>query len=254
LLIAPDNNGNTPLHLACSLCRHRVVEAIAPLYESNIDIKNNQGKTPLKLLAESNSLRLMQVLLDNGAKRSQFADDQHRHTLLHHAAMDHNLPLARVLLRVTTLQNQLPPPSVKWIDGSNADEVSEALAIAATPLKQHSYDNLPIGSAVLDEKDKRSILELLNVADSDGNSALHMAVGMADNDLAMLLLSSNANPLMRNNVGETPYEIAKIQNMESFIARVDDGMTHIHTHTHSLSLSVSVCLCLCLLVCVHHNV
>ena len=49
----------------------------------------------------------------------------------------------------------------------------------------------------------------LNLADSDGNSALHLATSSENDTLVRMLLNKNANKNLVNNENMTPLQIAK---------------------------------------------
>ncbi len=52
----------------------------------------------------------------------------------------------------------------------------------------------------------------INAPGAEGNTALHQSVIMGRNDIAQLLLEHGAQTELKNNAGETPFEIAKKQN------------------------------------------
>ena len=58
----------------------------------------------------------------------------------------------------------------------------------------------------------------VNVADSDGNTALHKAAQRGDYDMVEYLITkSRANPRLKNNAGKTPKNLAQQENHDRIV-------------------------------------
>lgn len=66
LITKPDINGNTPLHLAIE--KNHPAMFIVLVQNSNVNIKNFWGATPLILAALHNRLEFATILIERGAK------------------------------------------------------------------------------------------------------------------------------------------------------------------------------------------
>ena len=101
-----DEDGWTPLHLACWTTVGNVVVELLIQHDADVNSlapgTEGGGLTPLALLIEnSGSPKLVQYLLDHGAKPEVPDDDGW--TCLHRAAGNRNLELCRILLGCSTV-------------------------------------------------------------------------------------------------------------------------------------------------------
>jgi ankyrin repeat protein len=71
--------------------------------------------------------------------------------------------------------------------------------------------------------DEEKVIELLlkskacpNVCDSFGRTPLHHAAGIGADTCVQLLLTHNANPLLHDKQGKTPYDVIACRKNESF--------------------------------------
>lgn len=85
VLKAADENGNTPLYLACESGNIDIVEF---LIESgaNITTVNSRGEIPLHVASQQKSVEIVQLLLDSGDHTMIEQMDDSGYTSLHHAA------------------------------------------------------------------------------------------------------------------------------------------------------------------------
>ena len=224
-LLEADHNGNTPLHLACATGRFRVVEAIAPLYGArHIDVRDGRNQTALQIAAELNNLRIAQLLLTHGADRT--VRDSRGRTVLHLAVEHRQTDLVRLLLGDRPVQKPSLSPNVKWIDGNTeSDNASDALVVPEQAIAAAASLHLEFEQASQEANDlaTRTAASLVNAVDADGNSALHVAVGLPDSDLALLLVDHGAKVELENADKRTPLQIAKSHNLTAFVARIEDG-------------------------------
>ena len=97
-----DEDGWTPLHLACSGLDENVGVELLVQHNANVNSLTKTKRTPLYLLTEgSGSPKLFQYLLDHGANPEIPDDDGW--TCLHRAAGNRNLELCRILLGCSTV-------------------------------------------------------------------------------------------------------------------------------------------------------
>lgn len=95
LITKPDINGNTPLHLAIE--KNHPAMFIVLVQNSNVNIKNFWGATPLILAALHNRLEFATILIERGAK-IDISDHHYRRTPLHHASVNGNLDIVQLLM------------------------------------------------------------------------------------------------------------------------------------------------------------
>ena len=97
-----DEDGWTPLHLACSGLDENVGVEFLVQHNADVNSLTKHRQTPLLILSQhTGSTKLFQYLLDHGAKPEIPGDDGW--TCLHHAAGNRNLELCRILLGFSTV-------------------------------------------------------------------------------------------------------------------------------------------------------
>ena len=212
-----DYLGNTALH-AC--VRWDARDAAKKLISngSTINAQNISGKTPLHEAAKAGRTVMVDLLLSNGADIN--ATDSTGKTVLIDAIQSGNTELVKILI------SRGASPHIQEMYGRNAyHEAAETGSIeliniirnaGGNPLSRDSYGKTPF-SLVLD-KDTSVIKAVLgsdiNLADSDGNTPIHIAImnRIASQKLSMLLsLKYPVN--RRNSSGQTPLSIAVETNL-----------------------------------------
>ena len=85
VLNASDQNGDTPLHLACE---GRSEEVVQLLIDSGANIKqtNNEGEVPAHVAVQYGSINIVKMLQKMSADTLQ-CQDKYKRTILHHAAI-----------------------------------------------------------------------------------------------------------------------------------------------------------------------
>ena len=204
--------GNTALH---HCVRYDAREAAKMLIESGLDInaQNISGKTTLHEAAKQGRIAMVNLLLDNGADIN--AVDITGKTVLIDSIQGNNPEL------VTLLLSRGASPHVQEMYGRNAYheaaargniEVINALrAVGGNPLSRDAYGNTPFSLALDLSNDvvHAVIGDDTNLADSDGNTPVHLAIKahVSAERLAMLLaLDYPVN--RRNSQGQTPLYLA----------------------------------------------
>jgi|GEM_PF-1623176 len=273
-LEATDTNGATPLHRAAQ--RGILMHASALIARgANLEAQDRQGRTPVMLAAKANFVEISNYLITAGA--DPLARDADGNTVLHHlcatlpgtVTLPTNLvshakfqaltqitnrfgspPFHLALLNATVLNppptgppttNQ-PPPQIALLDqlirtcpsldfiGTNGQTYAHLIAVSTTaPAFTHIESALnrviPLRRELLDraDRDGNSALHLaaahnhlplatlllarganLNLTNRDGNTALHLAVTRNQLNVTELLLTRGANPNLTNHAGQTP--------------------------------------------------
>ena len=98
VLKAVDENGSTPLHLACESGKEEIVEFLISS-GANITAVNSRGEIPLHVASQQTSVAIVQLLLDSGDHKMIEQMDNHGYTPLHHAAMNNQTNQINFLLQ-----------------------------------------------------------------------------------------------------------------------------------------------------------
>lgn len=108
----PNDQGDTPLHLAVKYFRNKILKILMPIYNaSNINMINNQGKTALDIAYANQNALAMILLLEYGGMTNQSQIDLntcHTFLLLHDCAQQGYLGATKSLLNMgvnVNLQN-----------------------------------------------------------------------------------------------------------------------------------------------------
>ncbi|MBQ0167816.1 MAG: ankyrin repeat domain-containing protein [Treponema sp.] len=204
--------GNTALHASV---RYDAREAAKTLIDYGVDInaQNISGKTTLHEAAKSGRTAMVNLLLDNGADIN--AVDITGKTVLIDSIQGNNAPL------VTLLLSRGASPHVQEMYGRNAYheaaargniEIIEALrAVGGNPLSRDSYGNTPFSLSLDFNNDvvHAVIGDDATLADSDGNTPIHLAVKAHVTAERLSVLLSLSYPInRRNSQGQTPLILA----------------------------------------------
>ncbi len=204
--------GNTPLH-AC--VRYDARDAAKMLIEAGADInaQNISGKTTLHEAAKSGRIAMVNLLLDNGADIN--AVDITGKTVLIDSIQGNNASLVELLL------SRGASPSVQEMYGRNAYheaaargniDIIEALRkVGGNPLSRDAYGNTPFSLSLdLGNDVVHAVIgDDANLADSDGNTPVHLAIKAHVNAERLALLLTLEYPVnRRNSQGQTPLTMA----------------------------------------------
>lgn len=91
-----DNNGNTPLNLVAKLSYYKIVAYFIE-HGADVNIANNDRITPLHFAVEYNNEKMVRLLLKSGANLN--ARDKIEETPLHWTGWTGNIESARLLLK-----------------------------------------------------------------------------------------------------------------------------------------------------------
>ena len=97
-----DSLGRTPLHEACSdlsWCRSFEIVKLLVQNGAKVNVRDNNGKTPVQLACCNRDIKVLQFLIQNGADTSIFNEkDKYGRTALHYAHRAGRLPLIKLLV------------------------------------------------------------------------------------------------------------------------------------------------------------
>ena len=206
-----DEDGWTPLHLACLGLDENVGVELLVQHNADVNSLTKKGQTPLLILARTGSPKLFQYLLDHGAKPE--IPDKNGWTCLHHAAIDRNLELCKILLGWSTVDidaqdsdgdtplhwmfifpNALPELVQMFLD--RGVKVNEQNKNSEGPLhKACTVGNVPAIRLLLDH---HADIDDDNVF---GRTALHAALETKNLELVNLLVERGADVYRKDKSG-----------------------------------------------------
>lgn len=217
-----DYLGNTALH-AC--VRYDAKNSALVLISGGIDVnaQNISGKSALHEAARSGKTSMVTLLLDNGANIN--STDATGKTVLIDSIQSGNLELVKMLL------TRGASPQIQEMYGRNAyHEAAESGNIelitlirsaGGNPLSRDTHGRTPL-SLVLNKSDETIKAVLgndINLADSDGNTPIHIAINCKASYEKIVLLQSLGYPVnRRNSLGVTPLTLA-VKNNQIDIAK-----------------------------------
>lgn len=180
--------GDTPLHMILSDGAPSVREYIS---SALVNVENNEGDTPLHVAVRgAYPVDSVSALIEGGA----FVDPRNRsgETPLHGAIVD-NVSATRVLL-------------------SNGSDYHIRNNEGITPLMVAINAGTAAIAALLE-------IDPLDRVDTEGNSALHIAVLNATSETVELLVDAGFDPERENLSGETPRSLATRDGREDILAQ-----------------------------------
>jgi ankyrin repeat protein len=215
-----NKDANTPLLLAISH-KHGEIAALLLSHGANVKHSNHAQQNAVSLAALNNNPAILQLLID---------EQQAKLPPLHLALDLKDQQLLKLLLtknsNIEVLDDKQSTPLYRAI--SNDDVVATELLLAhganpvatcfnkTTPLhRAASNGNLAIVKLLLSSKPDLN----LDVADLDGNTALHVAAKLAKDQIIQELLLAKANHKARNKQWQTPAKLAvKCGNVETALS------------------------------------
>ncbi|XP_057310424.1 26S proteasome non-ATPase regulatory subunit 10-like [Hydractinia symbiolongicarpus] len=172
-----------PLHWACSGGHDVIVEYLLTTCNVPVDNPDDSGWTPLIIASSAGRDNIVAELLRRHSNPNSRTSTGH--TALHYAASRNRYKIAEMLV------------------SSDADLNAQDYATSATPLhRAASKGNLKIVQLLLDNKCK------VDLTDSEGNTALHLACEEERTEVAELLNLHGASLTAQNQDKKTPLDFA----------------------------------------------
>lgn len=260
---AQDKDGNTALHLAAQNGLTATIKKLLKNTTCNSNKKNNAGQTPLMLAAQQKNQHVPKHLIDGGAQLNE--QDKNGKTALHYAVEKKNEALVKNLIQAGALvdikdnNNKTPleiAPNKSQIqndlkahknklelennifyaiykeDGKRINELLnqdqnnlETTFNGDTPLLYSLKNNKAAIAAAFIQTTAANLL----AADTNGNTALHLATQYGYDDVVQELLNKGINPNLQNNNNETPLHHAAEKGYQTIATMLIGKGAHINT-------------------------
>jgi ankyrin repeat protein len=184
--VARDGKKRTPLHCAAFLGYVETTRALAAACAETIEMRDEQGNTPLMLACWAKRVDVARLLVSLGANVAA-TDLSEGQTVLHICAGSGSVELLTELLAVKD-------------------------ANMNAPRKSDGFTPLHFACALEQEATVRALLKAkadINVQDARKNTPLHIAVSKQFMRIALLLAANGAFMLTQNADGKTPVALCK---------------------------------------------
>lgn len=189
----------TPLHLAAY---QKQKEAVKILLDTGaaVNARNCLGNTPLHNAVFQNSPEVCEILLAAGG-------DINRGNNSGSTSLDYAVHQGDYAITEYLLMNHAKPDSEKT---GNTERLSRRDAI--TPLSRTAITgNVKIAALLLKYKAK------INTTCRNGNTPLHFASKFKRKEMLCFLLNNHADPLIKNDLGQLPCDIAENQEIKELL-------------------------------------
>uniref|UniRef100_A0A914W5J5 26S proteasome non-ATPase regulatory subunit 10 n=1 Tax=Plectus sambesii TaxID=2011161 RepID=A0A914W5J5_9BILA len=183
LVTFKDDSGRVAVHWAASGGCLEMLEYCIGQNDAMVDITDEVGWTPLMIAASAGRAEAVKYLLSRAANSS--ARNSNGQTPLHYAASKNHSQIAKLLL-------------------SDSADVNAQDNYKASPLhRAASKGNIEVVRLIVDAPKLR-----IDLTDSEGNSALHLACEENRQDTAILLVHKGASLELLNKEEKTPVQLA----------------------------------------------
>lgn len=228
LVNAVNLDGRTPLHLAISADKKDLVQKMLEV-GADPNLADERGQTPLRLASQQWNANgdIVLLLIHNGAdvnSKSAKADS----TPLHQAIETSNLAVIKILIEHNAdvnAQDQLQSsPLMLAVTRSFSGTVELLLQAGADTGLRNKAGQTALHLSCTYGRTYESSLLLSHKADPNaqdlsGSTPLHMSVnrGYMTPELGRILLKSGGDPLLKDNSGASPYDLAYEGNYYSLV-------------------------------------
>ena len=203
-----DGNGMTPLHHACANGQGDVANLLVLKLEANVSMKDDNGLMPLHHACINKHLGIARLLVSRVSTDDDWKDahDCEGNTPLHVAAMSGNSEIVLALINEYDCDI--------YIRGQHGRSLLHSACLGSSPsLVQHISQY--ISSWVVDD---------------NGNTPLHTACKSSSSSTLNVLLKGSAPIMVRNNLGETPRDIASSENSAIMKRYMKENKAKIYSH------------------------
>jgi ankyrin repeat protein len=192
----PNNNQQTPLHLACFYNNNAVIKLFIK-HHTHIDPHDSQHKTPLMYLVENGNIDMVRLMID--AKASVDVQDVFGNTPLHHSIVKQHPELVHVI--------------VKHFNNFNNVNIDGETPLHTLLTHAKNIDSYPLETLLLRTN--------INIQDNYGDTALHHIVrsGLWQDHLNVLS-TKKLNIFIRNKNDTRAIDLVKPEMKEAFTALV----------------------------------
>ena len=212
-----DNEGNTSLMIAATLGHTKTIEILIQK-GATINAKNINGINSFMIAALNGRNESVKLLLDNGADIN--AQGNNGDTALFLTVKKGFAELATYLLDngaiISDKFSMIPimETTTWWTDLHTAVIKNDFDKIKTCEYNQQKIN--PINLAILSGNQEAVRALIARGISYDINDCLHTAIKSKRNDLAIFFLENGANPLYKNQLGQTAFNIASL-SMNDFI-------------------------------------
>jgi ankyrin repeat protein len=218
-LDARDESGDTPLHHAAISGNTDVVEFLTAK-GADVNAQNTEGATPLVGALLRGHVRTAKVLIAAGAKTVDV--EEHFAKMPRHGSEVHVLLLHEALTGIPRMWGD--------VEAADSDEggvrrewIKLLLANGADPNERDEKGNTPLHVAILVGNDEAADLLLAHGADINARNessitALHYAVSGGRMEAVIELLTKGADVNARDNHGDTPLHNAALRGYKEVVS------------------------------------
>ena len=229
-----DNEGKTPLHHAIINRHSTVITALLQSDAVNVNTRDNKGQTALHCACiHKQHSNIIIALLHSNTVRVNIKDKKGR-TALHWTCINGYSDIIATLLQFnadpTLRDNEGKTPLHHAIINGHSTVIATLLQANAVPTIQDTDGYTPLMYAITMNNDE-SAQEILNsehyqlqnssayinIRNSDGETALHLACKKGNSKIVSVLLNGNADPNISSKNKETALSIALNHNCDDIV-------------------------------------